>query len=289
MESGLNTTRSSWLAKFATRPPCYPTGLPPTPEIWHWSPREWPVRRAVFAYGLVWGEINANIVRLLDPCPNEFAVAPVVRDVNVLRIAVPDSSGIHVIGVPSWSISVSVLLADKNDINMILETNMFQEVVRRPAYVHVTLKNYWHFCLFIARASRKTPHACDLAVWFRESALSCCSGYKKHHATAVHFLAMWSCPPQRKHSWLRSSPLAKMVKTVTFIAAGGGRSPSYPVVDPGDLYSGSNHQFVSGRRLHCNKGHQRTAGNHCSLADLFLGPTLSLLLICNCRDLWSPG
>ena len=97
-------------------------------------------------------------------------------------MAVPDGSGtLEVVGVPSWSLSVPILLADKNDIVMFLETDLFQEVVSRPASVHVTLQNYRYFCFVFTSTSRKTPHAPDPATWLRESALTRCSGHRKHY------------------------------------------------------------------------------------------------------------
>ena len=74
---------------------------------------------------------------------------------NVSQIAVPDGSGTQVVGVPSWYPSIPIMLADKNGIRVFLETELFQEVVSRPASVHVTLKNYRHFCFVFVRAYQK--------------------------------------------------------------------------------------------------------------------------------------
>ena len=70
-------------------------------------------------------EVYTNLVHLFMPHPNESATAPTIRDVNVWRIAVPDGNGTQVGGVPSWPLSVPILLADKNDIGMFLETDLF--------------------------------------------------------------------------------------------------------------------------------------------------------------------
>ena len=93
----------------------------------------------MFTNGLAWREVNANVVRLLIPHPNESATASMIRDVDVLLITVLDGSGTQVVSVPSRSLSVPILLADKNDIGMFLETDLFQEVMSRLASVHITL------------------------------------------------------------------------------------------------------------------------------------------------------
>ena len=110
-------------------------------------------RSLVFIYGLVWREVYTNVVRLLVPHPNKSATAPMIRDMNISRVAVPDGSGTQIVSVPSWFLSVPILLTDKNDIGMFLETDLSQKVVSRAASVHVTLQDYHHFCFVFVRTS----------------------------------------------------------------------------------------------------------------------------------------